>query len=364
MGKRIWQYPEATGITNSDVILIDSPTEGSRSIKANEIGSVLINKTITERGTYDAADDNVDGYKKVTVDVPYTDVEVASGPIASWDDGEDLPLKSLTSFIEPQQEGSGDPSPENVRPLSGWDKVNVTICGKNLFSYDLPIRDGFWASATSFQGSNNIVQKENATGWQYIRLYIEGLSQITLSGFDVQGGTLCAWLGSEDANDIISTFNSAEKNGTKIVPQGAKYLCLVIYSINTKAKSYPNAQLELGTTATAYEPYNGATYTIDLDGTRYGGTLDVVSGELVVTDGYIASYNGETLPSTWISDRDVYAEGSTPTTGAEVCYKLATPQTIQLTPTQVKSLVGENNIYSDTGDVDVEYQKIWVRPSA
>ena len=76
------------------------------------------------------------------------------------------------------------------------------------------------------------------------------------------------------------------------------------------------------------------------------------------TYGYIASYNGETLPSTWISDRDVYAEGSTPTTGAEVVYELATPITYQLTPTQVNSLLGQTNLWADTGDVgDVRYFK-------
>jgi hypothetical protein len=115
-------------------------------------------------------------------------------------------------------------------------------------------------------------------------------------------------------------------------------------------------QIEIGTTATTYEPYNGTTYTIEFrDGdnplTVYGGTLDVTSGELTVTDAYISSYNGETLPSTWISDRDVYAEGTTPTTGAEVVYKLANSVTYQLTPTQIRTLVGTNNIWADTGNI-------------
>ena len=72
---------------------------------------------------------------------------------------------------------------------------------------------------------------------------------------------------------------------------------------------------------------------------------------LTVTHGYIESYNGETLPSTWISDRDVYAEGTTPTTGAEVVYALATPTTVQLTPAQVTTLLKDNNIFADSGDV-------------
>jgi hypothetical protein len=90
-------------------------------------------------------------------------------------------------------------------------------------------------------------------------------------------------------------------------------------------------------------------------GTVYGGTLDVTSGVLTVTDANIASYNGETLPGEWISDRDVYSEGATPTTGAQVVYKLAQPQTYQLDPVTVNTLLGQNNIWADCGPSTVEY---------
>ena len=98
------------------------------------------------------------------------------------------------------------------------------------------------------------------------------------------------------------------------------------------------------------------TVTIDLDGTRYGGTLDVTTGVLTVTHGQIASYAGETLPGEWISDRDVYASGTSPSTGAQVVYELAEAQTVQLTPTEVKTLQGQNNLWSDTGNISVEYR--------
>ena len=43
-------------------------------------------------------------------------------------------LNVLTQ-IEPIQEGTGDPSPENIRPIHGWDAVNIIQrSGKNLFS--------------------------------------------------------------------------------------------------------------------------------------------------------------------------------------------------------------------------------------
>ena len=91
-------------------------------------------------------------------------------------------------------------------------------------------------------------------------------------------------------------------------------------------------------------------------GIIYGGTLDVISGVLTVTDQNIASYNGENLPSTWISDRDVYSVGETPTIGAQVVYKLATPATYQLPPQEIKTVLGINNIWSNTGNATVNYK--------
>ena len=86
-------------------------------------------------------------------------------------------------------------------------------------------------------------------------------------------------------------------------------------------------------------------------GTVYGGTLDLVSGLLTATHVNIASYDGENINEPWISSMDVYSSGGTPTTGAQVVYPLATPQTYQLDPVNIQPLLGENNIWADTGDI-------------
>lgn len=44
---------------------------------------------------------------------------------------EGYPL-GVTVSLEPVQAGEGEPSPENIRPISGRDAVSVTRCGKNL----------------------------------------------------------------------------------------------------------------------------------------------------------------------------------------------------------------------------------------
>lgn len=169
------------------------------------------------------------------------------------------------------------------------------------------------------------------------------------------------------------------------------------------------------------DPDDGATYTIDLDGTRYGGTLDVLTGVLIVDrimlnpqilnrgkannagDGRIfymsasdtsgAAGDGQEFMSNYLSPRissayeglavNEYRSNPNASTicicapGADLskadmltwysanniqfCYKLkeTKKQTVQLTPQQVKLLTGENNIWSDTnGDVTVEYTEI------
>lgn len=54
--------------------------------------------------------------------------DTASGSIASFSDGADgIPVKSLVAQITPVQEGSGDPSPTNVRPITGRTSATISV---------------------------------------------------------------------------------------------------------------------------------------------------------------------------------------------------------------------------------------------
>ena len=61
------------------------------------------------------------------------------------------------------------------------------------------------------------------------------------------------------------------------------------------------------------------------------------------------AYADGTAFKSWLADVD--GNG----THAYVCIELATPQTYQLTPHQIQTLVGQNNVWSDAGDVDVTF---------
>lgn len=57
-------------------------------------------------------------------------LETVSGAIASFSDGADsMQIRKIVATIKPVQEGTGDPSPDNVRPISGWTGANIYQAG-------------------------------------------------------------------------------------------------------------------------------------------------------------------------------------------------------------------------------------------
>ena len=62
-------------------------------------------------------------------------IDNASGSIASFADGaDDIQIRSLVVNIDPLQSGSGDPSPTNVRPITGHMGCSIVRTGKNILN--------------------------------------------------------------------------------------------------------------------------------------------------------------------------------------------------------------------------------------
>ena len=286
-----------------------------------------------------------------------------SAGVASFSDGaEGLPVKSLIADINPVQSGSGDPSPSNVRPITGWTGMNVSVVGKNILP--MPITSGSYANTVSVTVNADksfYITKTSGSGWTDFTL---ASSILIIAG----SYTL---IESDDGNN--STAINVYLAGTstlvgdtrwtkrKVITLTEDTLVDIKYSRAGVADNVlTKLMLFVGEphTADEYTPYIGTTYPIswsDEAGTVYGGYLDAVSGLLTVTMANIASYNGETINEPWLSSTDPYVSGATPTTGAQVVYTLATPQTYQLTPQAVTTILGQNNIWADTGDVEATY---------
>lgn len=98
-------------------------------------------------------------------------------------------------------------------------------------------------------------------------------------------------------------------------------------------------------------------HKIDYGQRVYQGTLDAVRQVIIATMLVIDSYNGETIGEPWISDRDEYVAGTTPSTGAQVAYTLDEPLEIPVAVSNlpIRTLSGYNHIESTTGNMEIEY---------
>ena len=252
----------------------------------------LITKSITANGTYNASADNADGYSSVDVNVSGYKISEVSGlpsPIATFSDGANLPMPKLKVSIEPVQEGSGDPSPTNVRPFSGWSAVDVTI-------------------------QDDI---DNPTTTETITIQL---------GDTYYGGKLDVVSGVLTVDRAIKKFNGGSDES---------------WDYNLVPNSFYQAALQFGVMKNSMGIISNEFETISISdrGTKNGivEVADKIIRVALLPDFGISS---SAQWATWLASNPL-----------EVVYELATPTTIQLTPTAVKSLTATNNLWADTGDV-------------
>ena len=175
---------------------------------------------------------------------------------------------------------------------------------------------------------------------------------------------------------IVSKYGTLEYVTNSIVPVGHKttYLTRDIFGGYVDLISgklvVTHGYVDLGTLPWAYdgEPSNrfrynefAANYNAKMVGTWAMPNL--------LSDMYIAKSTGD-IPSSdmcigvydaggWLLVRNSnYTNATTfksAMNGVQLVYELATPQTYQLTPQQVNTLVGTNNVWSEQGNIELSY---------
>ena len=324
--------------------------------------------------------------------------ETASGNPIHITDAAAYPAVSCVTTLEPVQEGSGDPSPENVRPITGHTGVELTRTGKNL---------------ANISTGNNVVIGAVKQGQSYtFSCDNTGSVGVNLKKNNSSGGVLATTVNVTSESKIVLTFTPDEDCEAFIngyTSQAGDF-----------ATHVSNFQLELGSTATTYEPYRGEAHSTTFPQAQspvYGAEVDWVNGVLKVTDvktildgknnivsnggtsggGTVyqtewSAYRSIGVPSAiYISDKfktvatsdkapyTIYpaSDGVSirmfltfPTTitsitdanawlkenNVEVVYPLATPLEIPLTPEVITLLKGNNNIWTDSGTSEIEYK--------
>ena len=251
-----------------------------------------------------------------------------------------------------KQAGTGDPSPENIRAISGRDSVEIAACGKNLCNS--PVTHGMRSASDGMFYSHAGASTNRTSNAETIPVTGGETYTLSWSGDDSNPAHLEMFLFYE--NETLLSYTQ-QSSPTVTIPANANGLGFNLLSQNAYTTDYiTDAQLEVGDTATAFEPYRSMGGTVTPTEPIYGlpdakDTVEVsTDGDVTVTrrTGYIASYSDESLPGGWISSHDVYAAGTTPTTGAQVVYELAEPTTETLSPVApIAPQPGVVNIFTD-----------------
>lgn len=197
---------------------------------------------------------------------------------------------------EPMQEGTGTPSPENIRPIKGRDSVKIERCGENLLPFGERIENIY---TQRLMTSDDLLLLSKACAGQKLALtFSVETKNIVFEdvvedewrkriGFECHGTladgtevyTLPCWL--DNTNDELTKNGKKTKTLTVTMPKLASGN-LMFYAQNIKSGSFVAYDFGIyaGTTApTTYTPYIGQTNTMTLPETVYGGEVDAVSGE-------------------------------------------------------------------------------------
>lgn len=344
--------------------------------------------------------------------------ESESGNPIYFDDGADnIPVKELIVNLEPKQSGSGDPSPTNVRPITGFDGVMVKRTGKNLYRSNKSSYT-YHGITYTFNSDGSVTFSGTATEASDIVLFGDDTLNLPTGSYifsGMSGGSSSTYgLALRIRNNSTSTnryVNCYSGETTFAMADGEvinRVYVVVKSGVTISMTVYP--MIRVAGSSPYYSKYNGTSYPVTFPsevGTVYGGSLNVTTGVLTVdrygldlgtidygtgtdsvgqyfrllnmspvavhslTDNFCSCYKMclstnviDGGIATSVSGTNLYIRDTRYTTASELksalsgqifCYKLATPQTYQLTPTEVSTLLGSNTIQSD-GSMGLKYR--------
>ena len=345
------------------------------------------------------------------------ELKTATGDIASFKTNYSEPLpapfNSLNVKCSIVASGGGG-TPAAPIPIVGHSELNLVRCGKNF------IRDEFVSGLPSTNIGDDYDTITTSTRYAYLNLpNVNGNVTVSITDYDAN---YIDWVilfgytnGKLSGKHQINNFS-----GSTVNLSGYDHLRIIIgavsgYAVPSAISTVGKVQLELGSTATAYEPYHGTPYLVQFGQTVYGGVYDANRGKVRIThyyaeyDGtedwyegggsttYFALFNqpssksntdltqlcniaiaggndyinfgkfraqtngaiciGNRKPDSTLNWADITAfKAYVALNHIQVCYELTTPIEIDVSALSVDTIVGTNNVFHDgNGDTEVKY---------
>lgn len=166
---------------------------------------------------------------------------------------EGYPLHVI-SHITPWQEGSGDPSPTNVRPIHGARELSMTVCGENLFDTNHLIRSTAGATFEfRYTGEVNMELRSNVDNCYVLTAIVNENDNVMNYKTKAEITAVyksVTWLynGTESAETV--------KKLSKIIPPQQKLWIVMTPKWNDDISGY----VSIGGEPMAYD-YHGETHT-------------------------------------------------------------------------------------------------------
>ena len=390
----------ASQINTTDLMIMTQPDAQAETGYSTKSGTVLQVANKMLKGTEYSTDlpDFTDktplgGLEELKADIKaLLPVDSASGNPCNFETNIADTLVSLKASITAS---GGNGTPSTPIPIVGHSELNLVRCGKNLLDYD-------FSDATS--------------GAKYVQFKVpNGTYTMSTSAPLVEGAAILFFLNGYQTSGVSTGTNGVSSGIPRTVTVVDNYFTVAYRYIGTPAV-YPadfNTQIELGSTATPYAPYNGQTFTVQFGQTVYGGVYTAdgklndsgylkdtftygetaliainqygianfgivistpfdfskgaianclerqyTSGADTRTEGFFINASNELyvrLDSTRASTVDEFLAWAN--ANLKILFTRTTPIEIDVSELSVDTIVGVNNITSDCGgDVEVEYR--------
>lgn len=232
-----------------------------------------------------------------------TEKEYGPGSLLTFDAEAPGKATALTVDITPVQSGSGDPSPSNVRPISGWSEATLTRTSDSLYDPNTTeILNAYIGATTNAILAGNVEK----TMIVYLPAGTYSVTKETDGGNNPKLA-VCSF----SDHPVIGSV------GTPIIRVNGKSAVFTVSSDTWVAIWYYNGASADGNWEycrphTSLYLYYSVTF--DLDGTRYGGTLDVLTGVLTV-DSYLLE-----LPTMTASNLNIYSSSYIKSDACDAAY--------------------------------------------
>lgn len=223
--------------------------------------------------------------RKIILNQPH--VESASGDLVTFDTDMKGKLKECKVYFSPVQEGEGDPSPDNVRNIVGWNGVNIYKAGQNLIPENIPVQ--FYRV---YPSGGHFIESGTAFSTFFIPVPKGKICLARTTRALLSYGALCDELPTVGASAFNAVTMTNRDNHIFDNSEGHKYFAITTgrsVEVNSNWESFLDTEprLTMGDTVQPYiAPTNISTHLIDWTddvGTIYGGYIDLISGELVQT---------------------------------------------------------------------------------